>query len=68
MNTPRAGLLRTISVIDELKENLSGFASCISDTSNYDSNEEQDLADGEFKTVNEKKEFFLKKPHLTEQS
>ena len=43
-------------MIDELKEDLSDFASCVSDSSNhYDSNEEQDLVNGGFKTVNEKK-------------
>jgi len=55
LNTPREGLMKTSSVIDELKERLSDFASCVSDSSNYDSNEEQDLVNGGFKTVNEKK-------------
>jgi hypothetical protein len=79
--TLRPEFLRTKSVLNELKdltERLSDFGSCVSSSS--DDSEQENIENGGFKTVNEKKrikknkrklkitpgkEDFLKKPNLT---
>ena len=77
LNTPRANLQKTSSVIDEINDKLSDFASCLS--SSEASNDENELGNEGFKAVSENKrqkknkrkmrespnkEFFLKKPNL----
>ena len=79
--TLRPDFLRTKSVLNELKdltERLSDFGSCVSSSS--DDSEQENIENGGFKTLNEKKrikknkrklkitpgkEDFLKKPNLT---
>ena len=81
LNAPRFDLEKTNLMINELKEQLSDFASCIeSQASSDDSNDERGDKNDGFKTLNEKKrikkskrkhkmspdkEIFLKKPNLT---